>query len=554
MTPPTGTGMHFRTDWRLHAALAGVAFAVYLLTLTHNFTDGEDALRYVRNITIGEDLWRFGNHLLFNAVGMGWYGLWRALGYSGDALLPMQVLSAASAGISVALVAWLGRRIGLTRPLALSAAAGTAVSSSFWAYAVLPDTYALPIPFVLFGFACLLQATNARWVVAAAVSWSIATVLHQQNVLFFGPGALLLLMQNPDRRAGFKWAALLLSLGCVLTLGSYVLVAVFGVGVRSVPEFIRYTLGYAQDGPWTPWSWTSFPKGVVGLIRSIFAVNLVLGLDAVAQLAHRALPHMLLVEERFFADFLGRPVLYAALGGLAASAVAALGFVVLLLRGWWRSAESRPGVDVVAPPRIALWLGLMVASQAIPVIAWEPINPEFWIATLPWAWLLLALAVQRNGDRAVRGLWWAFVVSLGATNAVGYVVPQTDPRSDYWRQANALPLSLLEPGDQMVTLGGYLSDGYLGLQSRRLVHSGAYGVDEVHRRILATPSQSRILVSSWFVDPPPFLVGNPQLALWNRDAALRLLDCYRPNLVELGRSPVQTVWELRRPVPSCPEA
>lgn len=549
MMPPARAGTGFLAQWKLDAAFGGVAFAVYLLTLTHNFTDGEDALRYVRNITIGEDLWRFGNHLLFNAVGMLWYGSWRALGYAGDALLPMQVLSAASAAISVALVAWLGRCIGLTRPLALAAALGTAVSSSFWAYGVLPDTYALPIPFVLFGFACLLQATSTRWVVAAAISWSIATVLHQQNVLFFGPGALMLLLGSPDRRRAFKWAALLLSLGCVLTLGSYVLVAVFGVGVRSFADFVRYTLGYAQDGPWTPWSWTSFPKGVVGLVRSIFAVNLVLGLEAVAQLAQRALPHMLLVEERFFTEYLGRPVLYAALAGLATSALAALGLFVVLVRRWLRPAVD--WTDAEGPPRIALWLGLMVASQALPVIAWEPINPEFWIATLPWAWLLFVLAIHRSGDGRARGLAWVFVASLGATNALGYVLPQTDPRSDYWRQANALPLSLLQPGDQMVTTGGYLSDGYLGLQSRRLVHSGAYGVDEVHRRVLATPVQSRILVSSWFADPPAFLVGNPQLDLWNREAASLLLDCYRPNLVEIGRSPVQTVWELRRPIPSC---
>lgn len=542
-----------------YAVIAGVAFGIYLLTLTNNFTDGEDALRYVRNITIGEDVWRFGNHLIFNFAGMGWFGLWRAMGYADNALLPMQVLSAASAAISVGLTAWVGRRIGLSAGLAVSAAVGMAVSSCFWAYGVLPDTYAVPIPFVLFGFVCLLRALReehcsggapAPWVLAATLSWSIATILHQQNVLFFGPGALMLVWESASRRAGLRWAALLLGLGCALTLGSYILVAVYGVGLRSVPDFVRWTMGYAKDGPWTPWSWMSLPKGLVGLLRSVFAINLAFGVDAVAQVAQRAVPNMLLVEERYFAEYLRPATLYAALAGLAASALVALALVAILARRWF-STSPHVTERIGGQRRIALWLGLMAASQAIPVIAWEPINPEFWVATLPWFWLLIAWSIHRNGDRRARGLWWAFIALLGLTNAMGYVFPQTDPDSDYWRQANALPLRLLNPGDQMITTGGYVSDGYLGLQSRRLVISGVYGIGEVHRRVVATPTQSRLVVSSWLADPPAFLVGNSQLDLWDRAEAQRLLSCYRPNLELLGQSADQTVWELRRPVPNC---
>lgn len=539
-----------RAGASLYVAVAGVAFGVYLLTLTHNFTDGEDALRYARDITTSQNLWAFGNHLIFNVVGVGWYGLWTALGYSGNALVPTQVLSAAGAGIGVGLMAWLGTLLRLPRSLALSAAAGAAVSSSFWAYAVLPDTYLLPLPFTLFGFVCLLRAvaqpgTPAGWVMAATVSWSISTLLHQQNVLFFGPGALMLLLGSANRRAGLGWALLLLGLGCVLTLGTYILIAIYGLGLQSIAAFIRWTLGYAKDGPWTPWSWLSIPKGAIGLLRSVFAINLALGVDAVAQLAQRVVPNMLLIEERYFASFLRPAVLYATLALLVASGLAALALVGVLMR----QALVVRATD--GSPRIALWLGLMAMSQVIAIIAWEPINPEFWIAALPWSWLLAALAVHRHGDGRDRRLWFAFIVLLGTTNAVGYVIPQTDPRSDYWRQANALPLSLLKQGDRMVSLGGYLSDGYLALQSRQEMISGAYGIDEVRRMIAASPPQSRILISSWLVDPPPFLVGNSQLALWDRAAATRLLDCYRPNLVILGQSSDQTVWELRRPIPTC---
>ncbi|MCC2657118.1 MAG: hypothetical protein K0Q76_2226 [Panacagrimonas sp.] len=538
------------TAWNV--AIAGVAFAVYLLTLTHNFTDGEDALRYVRDITTGQNLWVFGNHLLFNIVGVSWYGLWTALGHADDALIPMQVLSAACAGISVGLMAWIGALLRLPRALALSATLGAAVSSSFWAYAVLPDTYLLPMPFVLFGFGCLLRALAASgesptaWVIGATLSWSLATLLHQQNVLFFGPGALMLIMGSGDRRAGFGRAALLLGVGGALTLGCYILVAVYGLGLRTIPAFIGWTLGYAKDGPWTPWSWVSLPKGVIGLVRAIFAVNLALGVDSIAQLAQRALPNMILVEERYFTAFLRPAVLYASLAMLVASAVVVVALLGVLLR---RVFVAR-GAEVASHG--AMWLGWMIASQAIAVVAWEPINPEFWIAVLPWSWLLVALAIDRHGDRLARNLWFAFIVLLGMTNAVGYVIPQTDPESDYWHGVNALPLSLLRQGDQIVSMGGYVSDGYLALQTRREIINGAYGIAEVRKMIEDTPSDTRLLVSSWWIDPPAFLVGNTQLELWDRDQALRLLDCYRPNLTELGRAGDQTVWELRRPLPTCP--
>ncbi|MGH8517684.1 MAG: hypothetical protein ACREUE_09515, partial [Panacagrimonas sp.] len=532
------------------------AFAIYLLTLSDNFTDAEDALRYVRDISTGQNLFLFGNHLIFNSVCAGWYALWSALGYPGHALIPTQVLSAIAAGVSVGWIVLLGVRLGLSRPLAIAAAVGTGVSSSFWAYGVLPDTYLLPIPFALIGFSCLwnaIQEGGARsptgWIVAAAVSWSISTLLHQQNVLFFGPGALMLFIGGSDRRAGLKGAVLLLGVGCALTLGTYVLAAVFGLGLRSVPEFVKWTLGYAQDGPWTPWSWTSIPKGLIGLLRSVFAINLTLGLDAVADLAQRAAPGMLLVEERYFARQLSALQRYAALAGLLASGVTAMAVLGLLIKRA-TSARDRDG-SVRDPRRVALGLGLMAGVQAVAVIAWEPINPEFWISVLPWLWLLVAVWIQRSADRAARVLWFTFVLLLGSSNAIGYVIPQTDPKTDYWRQANALPLALLEPGDQMVTQGAYVSNGYLSLQTRVLVIEGILGADGVRRSVQATPATRRILISSWLLDPPAFLIGNSQLKGWDRAGMVKLMNCYGPNLKTIGQSSEQTVWELRRPVPSC---
>lgn len=542
-----------RDETTLCFAVAGVAFAIYLLTLSHNFTDGEDALRYARDITKAENLFLFGNHLIFNIVCVGWFQLWTALGYAGNALVPTQVLSASAAAVSLGLIVALGGRFGLPRPLTIAAAVGTGVSSSFWAYAGLSDTYLLPVPFALAGFLCLWRAVHerasVRWVVAAAVSWSISTLLHQQNVLYFGPGALMLIFGTADRRAGLKWAVLLLGLGCALTLGTYILAAVFGLGLHSVPEFVKWTLGYANKGPWTPWSVMSIPKGVVGLLRSVFAINLTMGLDLVEGFAKRAAPGMLLVEERYFAQHLSALARTAALAAMIASGVIAMGVLGRLVK---RAAAVRKRDDTTRDPhRVALWLGLMLLVQSIAVIAWEPINPEFWIAVLPWLWLLAAVWVHRSEDRLSRVLWFAFIFLLGSSNAIGYIVPQTDPKSDYWRQANAVPLALLEPGDQMVTQGAYVSNGYLSLQTGVLVIEGILGTEKVHRSILATPATRRILISSWVLDPPAFLIGNDQLKGWDRAGMVKLMNCYGPNLKILGQSSEQTVWELHRPVPAC---
>lgn len=193
---------------RNSAGVGLVALGVFLLTLSNNHTEAEDALRYVVDVTRGDELFH-PHHLLFAAVGRVAYQGWLALGLEGDALRPLQVLSAASGAVAAALLHAICIRAGTPRMVAASATLAAAGSFGFWFYSVEAETYILPLPWILTAYGLLLTRpstaanpavdpapASATRVSLAALSLSVAALLHQQSVLYFFPAALLLWWQS----------------------------------------------------------------------------------------------------------------------------------------------------------------------------------------------------------------------------------------------------------------------------------------------------------------------------------------------------------------------
>lgn len=552
-----------------HSAGIGLAaLVVFLLTLSNNHTEAEDALRYVVDVTRGDELFH-PHHLLFAAVGRVAYQGWLALGLDGDALRPMQLLSAVSGAVAAALLHAICIRAGTSRMLAASVTLATAGSFGFWLYSVEAETYILPLPWILVAYGLLLTRPSTVAIPAAspapacairvslaALCLSFAALLHQQSVLYFFPAALLLWWQAEGMPAQQRLRApvALLGLGGAACLGAYIWVAVQSVGVQSLDGFLNWMLGYASDGPWEPWSLKTPLMALIGLARALVGIHAFLGFEGLYSLAHDSFPQVILAEEHFQALRTAPAQRVLAFTALATSGVLAMSLLPRTLRHFFAGR----GAQVAAGGRSPILLRVAIVAilvQAGFATAWEAYNPEFWIAVIPWLMLTVGLIIHRQRDRLGTWLFAGFAAALTVGNASGSILPMTDPKTDFWLEQTAPARSVAMPGDVWLTLGGYISDGYLSRHTGERVISATEPYSEVLERITLaaqrSPARGRLLVSSWIIDPPAGVRASRQLIRWKADNYRGLLDCYQSHLQPLLKSGDQTLWHLQGPLPDC---
>lgn len=543
-------------------------FGLFSATLIDNHSDAEDALRYVLDVTAGTHLF-YANHLFYNAICRVVYDIWLMLGHTGNALLPMQLLNAASGAATVGVIHRMVRRAGFTRSLSLVIATAPVSCYAFWLYSVEAETYLLPMPWIMAAFGRLLLQPavpagvpgSGRSVFREAATISlllcVPTLINQQAVLYYGPAALGVVLgyRGYPLSTRLQAALLMLGLGAAISIVAYAIVA-FGVeGVASLREFVLWTLGYAKDGMWTPWSPTSPVKGVMGFIRSIVGIHSFLAFEIFDQGIRSAQPGFPLWEERFLAARLPPAARWMS----AIFTLLASGLGLALVAGLFLSKRHDEG----GQPRIgrsndALDFSLLIPVatavlllQTIFIVLWLPQNVEFWITTLPWIFLLAGFFIHRRGSSTLTWIAAACVVSLGIGNAVGSILPLGDPGKDYWRDATRLINQSARKGDLVFEFGGYEAGNYIEVFSQAAILPANYDPKLIRARIVAHPG--RVLVSSWVLDPPPaVMTAESDLAqTWDRAGIQALMKCYQPNLKTIATAPDQTLWELLAPIPAC---
>lgn len=540
------------------------ALVLYLLTLSNNHTEAEDALRYVVDVTRGDDLFH-PHHLFFAVVGHAAYQLWQALGFWGDALRPLQFLSAASGALTTALLHALCTRAGMSRVLAASATLAAGTSFGFWFYSVEVEIYSLPLPWILAAYGLLLTPASSpatglpasgMRVTLAALSLSVAALLHQQSVLFFFPAALLLWWRGDGmplrRRLGTPIA--LLGLGGIVCLGTYIWVAITFVGVQSFGDLMNWMLGYASDGPWAPWSLKTPLMAVVGLARALVGIHAFLGFDGFYHVAHDVFPQVILAEERYLAERTPIAQRVLAVTALAASGALAVSLLPRVMAHFFvgRGSSANCGERYPILLRVTIAAVLIQAGFAT---AWEAFNPEFWIAVVPWLMLTVGLIIHLRRDHVGAWLFAGFAAALAVGNASGSILPLARHETDYWLDQTAPARSVAAPGDVFITLGGYISNGYLSRHTGERVICATETYSEVFNRIERTAqgesATGRLLVSSWLVEPPVSVRASRQLIRWNPENYRTLLACYEGHLQPLLVSEEETVWHLLGPLPNC---
>lgn len=262
------------TGWVVFAAFT----VLYLLTASQQYdldVIGELGLINRLSTPAGDPA-----HPLYVWLGVPFYRLWLAFGYTGDSLRAMQVLNALFGGASIGLLYAVPRAMGVARAAALAAASCVAVSYAFWTHTV--DAFFI-VPacfFALLSLRCALALRTCEpsiawlWAGALGLSFALAVLAYQNNALLLP--ALLVTSWCSGRRA-CRWFGPWL-LVVVVTLA--VLVAAWmrlsGLplalqGVADLPRWLLGAHGGMARGLWrregiallptilTAWGATVFP-------------------------------------------------------------------------------------------------------------------------------------------------------------------------------------------------------------------------------------------------------------------------------------------------------
>lgn len=538
-----------RLRWIVPAlAVLGIAD---LALLAQNHSEGEDAVHYIMSVTNGEGLFH-PNHLLFNALSWVHYQLWVAVGYTGNATIPMQVASVAASLATVYLVYRLALRTGASSLMAAAAAGMTAFSYGFWVYSLEAETYIVPLPFALASALLLFDTRVAdlrglgrdgivRLVILGLLT-AIATLLHQQYVFLLpivGLTLLFIWLKTPGRTL----AQLITTVGIygVVAVGliatTYIAVGAIVYGHQSVFESIAWARGHAKDGMYTAFSPMSFVLAVAGITRALFGINFIFGLPAAADAIAKAAPGKSLVEERYLAEhFIGTTGFWVI---VAAMLVAAVAFAWLVFR-FVRSIGSGARVEALSPRWIfTRFAAVYLISYAILILIWEPVNPEFWIALIPVSAVLIASRLGGIADavRPALMLAGAFFVA----NLIGGIWPYSQANSDYWNNENAGFPAVVGKGDLIITECGFVCVGNLGFTTGADAMSVSDFEAPELEQLLAAPTV-RVFISSWAFDPPEGVgIGE---GMHNAES-LAFIQTIRDRVVEVGRSGSQTIYELK---------
>lgn len=493
--------------WFTPLALFLLVLLRYLASLTqvHTF----DALSYVLDVERKPLRELFHpHHVAYGPLGALALSVARLLGYGGEAAVPLQVVNAVAGAGGVALFYVVLRRVTARDDVALAAALLLGTSYAYWYYAVEVEVYTVA---VLFLVACLgllarlLVRPGAGGWAALGLAQALAVLFHQTNVLLCMPAFVAWLVSGPR---GWKGAAQLSAYGATLAAGvgvGYGAAALLG-GLHSWAAFAAWATSYARTGWWggllTADKWASLARGLADTVAQPGGAWLGLGLLGL--------------------------VLVAAVRGQH------------LLRPQWRLALC-----------LLCWL-LMYGGF---FLWWEPDNVEFWIASLPPALALLALALS-TGKRWSASVWGALAVAVALLSLNGASIDYRGAAANDLQRQVAMALAARSaPADLLVIPDG-LQELYLQYYERRpnfislnqaLYESAASGAGEqwpeacaiVQRRIdAALASGSAALIGNEVLRPPALLLGRHRLEQRQIDACFAP---YRHDWRDLG---------LRAPLPA----
>lgn len=461
---------------RLAPWLVGAAACLlYLVTLSNHATgDSIEFALAIERATPAVLLDPY--HPLLHPAGLLFYRLWQLVGWTGRALVPLQVLNALAGGVCAGLLTAIASVLTRSRGLAALIGAGFAISGAQWLLSVEAEFVTVPLALALVVLWLLLAAspallTRTRTPVLLGLTTVAAAAAYVSNALLV---AVVLVGLRADgrlqpglrRRHGRIYLAVVLMLFAPAYLA---FLAAWSRGNwRAVPA---YFLGRGTYGHWAPFN---IPHGVYAFLRSLALYpNLSLGGTTRQFLAQASLT--------------GR-LLFAGYYGLILVAVLAPFWL-----GWRRWSELWP-----ARHRALLVLGTWLVLFSAFGFYWVPGDLSFWLPSLAVWWLIASLVL---GVAEVR---WrrlatvaAAVVILGLGNALFEVLPRHDLQRNLAHQVARQVIANTAQEEILLVRGDDIAGLYLQYWGdRRVVYvsGGAKSLAEALSWVEGVQPGSRLLV------------------------------------------------------------
>lgn len=362
-------------SWPAVTGLGALLLYVWFPAARYNF----DGVACAMAVDLGNPrYWVHGNHVAYAALGAGLHGLLGLLGYSGPAIVSLQLFSSLLGAIGVAGLCAMLLNLGFAPPLAVAASAGLAVSRAWWVWSLESQVYPL-------GAACLVWA--AAELMRSKPRPALAGALHAGAILghvghaMFTPAAWACL---PDARSRRSYAA--------------------GLAGTGAAGYLIAILGFYR------------PTGL-GDLRTWL-------LGSAALPADRSFHWQGGYTLRHLQDWL-QAKLELASGDMLVGAV----IWGVALWGAAQAWKSRPKVARLA----ALWL----AGYAALYSNWQPYIVQYHYSDVPLLWLLLACAAEAagKGDAKLPGFARAGAVAASAVflaiwNWAGEIRPAAEPANN----------------------------------------------------------------------------------------------------------------------------
>ncbi len=319
-----------------------------------------------------------GNHLAYGALAWLFDAAWRALGFRGQAILPLQVLDALLGAAGAAAFCSLLRRAGRSGREAVLGGAALAVSQAWWFWSLEAQVYMLG---ALFAALAAREALAENPNPALAGVWEAGAILGHVGHLMALPALAWLLTRKKGRGA----LTPLLGWSAAVVIAAYAAAGLLAVRPHSLDDLRLWLLGSAALGVDRAFAWHWPSPG-------------------------EALPAWSLMTLRIFAEFTGR-----------AGAVRAAGVVLAILP---LAAAARGAARGGREARF--WL-LWLAGYAALYLLWEPSTIVYRVSDLLGLWALASLGLARLPARVRVGLLAAWTGAACAYNLAFVVRPAADP-------------------------------------------------------------------------------------------------------------------------------
>jgi hypothetical protein len=480
-----------------------VFFLFYAITHTRNLSAAHDWISYINKIDNG--IWFDQHHLLYGWFAANWVGLWRLLGYAGDSVVLVELLSAVFGALTLSVFYLLLRtRLHMSR---LGAVLGTmlpAFSFGFWFYSPSIDVYVISLFFLVVALYLMTAETiNEKTMFLVGILQGVAILFHQMHVLFFAVvvGVLFLRRREPMLPLWRAFSYYLLALAPTVAV-PYAIVILGVHKLYSIPGIWRWVTAHKARF-WNELGLSMFVKAAVAFGRSLIGGHFIFALSRLRGILGTILQGRGVLEEQFLVRNMSD-----GLASLLIGASVVLGSILVVgtlvrLRNWRRLWQQQTVLMGAAITWFAVYAGFFFFGG--------PMNVEFWIPqSLIW-WLLFLALWSEPGDKEERlrpkllGMLAVVSLLLLGINSFGSIQWLMDQGNDYYYARTRILVENTEPADLIIIdhvwrmgyyLERYADTGVLTLSSAYSQEQDlTRAVESVQRSIEGTLSAGgRVLV------------------------------------------------------------